>query len=119
MRVDLWVVVRGEDLLRNPDPKFFRRRGPHAFCAFDVDGNQKKWGHDYKESMKRTLPDSYLVGRDFGSYIEYMDKVEAGEMTQKDAVATMPALSRVAGTCPCSNSVRWIDPSASVSGPNS
>ena len=108
--------IRGDDLLRNPDPKFFRRRGPHAFQAMDVDGNEMKWGHDYREYMKRTLPDSYVVGRDFLSFVDYMDKVEAGEMTQKEAVGTMPALSRVAGTCPCSNSVRWIDPS--VSGPN-
>ncbi|MEM8886045.1 MAG: Phenylacetic acid catabolic protein [Planctomycetota bacterium] len=99
-----------DDLLHTPDPKFFRRRGPYAFMAYDSEGNEMSWSQDYKEYMKRELPDSYVIGRDFLSFVDYMDKIESGEMTHKDAVATMPALSRVAGTCPCSNSVRWVDP---------
>ncbi|MHC4937962.1 MAG: hypothetical protein ACYTHK_03230 [Planctomycetota bacterium] len=108
--------IRREDLLHNPDPKFFRRRGPYAFMAYDTEGNELKWGQDYKDYMKKTLPDSYVVGRDFLGYLDYMDKVENGEMTQVEAVATMPALSRVAGTCPCSNAVRWVDPKVNGNG---
>jgi len=100
--------IRREDLLYVPDPKFFRRRGPHAFETFDVEGNELKSGPSYKAYMKKMLPDSYVVGRDFLSYLDYLEKVEQGEMTQHEAVATMPALSRVAGTCPCSNAVRWV-----------
>jgi 1,2-phenylacetyl-CoA epoxidase catalytic subunit len=104
--------IRRDDLLHVPDHKFFRRRGPHAFQPFDTQGNELKLGQDYKDYMKAALPDSYVVGRDFLSYLDYATKVENGEMTQVEAVATMPALSRVAGTCPCSNSVRWVDPKA-------
>ncbi|MHC4410269.1 MAG: hypothetical protein ACYS0F_14875 [Planctomycetota bacterium] len=108
--------IRREHLLHVPDHKFFRRRGPYAFQPFDSEGNELKFGQDYKDYMKSTLPDPYVVGRDFLGYLEYMTKVEAGEMTQKEAVATMPALSRVAGTCPCSNSVRWVDPKVNGNG---
>ena len=53
---------------------------------------------------------------DFQAFIDALDKIEAGEWTPVDAVRTMPALSRVAGTCPCSNAVRWVAPAANGNG---
>jgi hypothetical protein len=41
-------------------------------------------------------------------YADVLRKVATGELTQKDAIMAMPKLKRVGGTCPCSNSVRWV-----------
>jgi len=102
--------IQREDLLHVPDHKFFRRRGPNAFLAFDVDGNEVSTeGRIFMDYMARVLPDAYVLGRDFAQYLDFRGKVESGELTQPEAVATMPALSRVAGTCPCSNAVRWVN----------
>lgn len=106
---DRYEGITRDELLTIPGVKFFRRRGPNAFMAFDTEGNERTWGRDYQDYMMRTLPDSYVVGRDFLQFAEAMDQIAAGELTQVDAVRTMPALSRVAGTCPCSNAVRWVN----------
>ena len=105
-------VVNGIDrdtLLHVPDEKFFRRRGMHALMSYDIHGNELPWGREAKNYMREALPDSYTIGRDFGSYEDLMDKIDSGEMEMMDAVRQMPSLSRVAGTCPCSNAVRWVN----------
>jgi len=105
--------IQREHLLHVPSHKFFRRRGPHAFVAYDVDGSEMSTeGRDFQDYMARILPDSYVLGRDFAQYLEFQGRIGRGELTQVDAVRTMPALSRVAGTCPCSNAVRWVDPAS-------
>jgi hypothetical protein len=35
-------------------------------------------------------------------------QVESGELTADEGAKQMPSLRRVAGTCPCSKSVRWV-----------
>ncbi|MHC4956671.1 MAG: Phenylacetic acid catabolic protein [Planctomycetota bacterium] len=83
--------IQREDLLHAPDHKFFRRRGPHAFTAYDTEGNEKMWGREYLDYMHATLPDSYVIGRDFQAFIDGMDKIAAGEWTPVDAVRSRRA----------------------------
>jgi len=100
--------IKPEDLLRIPDASFLRRRGIHAYEQRDVDGNVIEDLAEFKTYLHRVLPDAYPAGRDYGQYIELVGRVSAGEMDAKEAVAQMPQLSRVGGSCPCSNAVRWV-----------
>ena len=60
------------------------------------------------------MPESYLANTDFKDYLGKLRAVDAGEMTLEDAVRKMPALRRVAGSCPCSKSVRWVRDAAAA-----
>ena len=109
--------ISWDDLVHMPHPDFFRRRGVPAFTLTGVDGEVFEDLEEYKQHLRRHLPESYLAGRDFKEYFSTLEKVASGELTVAEAARRMPRLSRVGGTCPCSKSVRWVqeDPLATVS----
>ncbi|MEE8105660.1 MAG: hypothetical protein V3T86_09020 [Planctomycetota bacterium] len=100
--------VKPEDLLRMPHVSFLRRRGIHAYEQRDIDGTVVADFGELKKHLHRVLPSAYPAGRDYGQYVELVAKVADGEMEQHEAAAEMPQLSRVGGSCPCSNAVRWV-----------
>jgi len=100
--------VAPEDLLRMPHPEFFRRRGMPAFRMVGHDGQPFDDVNAYLKHLYRQLPESYQAGRDFKEYVDALRQVERGELTREAAASRMPALRRVGGACPCSNSVRWV-----------
>jgi hypothetical protein len=63
---------------------------------------------EYLGHLRQVLPESYLASSDFRGFVDRFRKVEAGEMTADEAAKELPSLRRVAGTCPCSKSVRWV-----------
>lgn len=97
-----------DELLTMPHEHFFRRRGVPAFQMIGVDGETFDDYDAYMQHLRRNLPESYFAGKDFREYAETLKKVADGEMTAEDGGRQMPALRRVAGTCPCSKSVRWV-----------
>lgn len=106
-----------DDLLHMCHDHYFRRRGVPAFEMVGFHGESYDDYHEYMRHLEKTLPESYLAGRDFRDYAETLRQVADGEVTAEDAARRMPALRRVAGTCPCSKSVRWVrdEPLASES----
>jgi hypothetical protein len=119
-RLDEGETVQGvkpEELLYLPEKKFFRRRGVPAFDKVGSRGETFETLEEYLEHLRRTLPESYLASSDFKDFVDRMHKVDAGEMTSDEAARQLPALRRVAGTCPCSKSVRWVvdEPAATSS----
>ena len=97
-----------DDLVHLPHPHFFRRRGVPAFELTGWEGETFDDVDDYVAHLTRHLPDAYRAGRDFSFYLEMLRKLHAGEVELEQAVAAMPDLRRVGGTCPCSKSVRWV-----------
>ena len=108
--------IAPEDLIRLPVKEYFRRRGVPAFEMTGHDGRTFDELQGYLDHLRRTLPDSYLAGRDFRDFVDVLRKVAAGELDPAQASRQMPELRRVAGSCPCSKSVRWIvdDPKAAA-----
>jgi 1,2-phenylacetyl-CoA epoxidase catalytic subunit len=100
--------VEFEDLLRLPDPRFFRRKGEPAWQMVGADGETFTDVDDYLRYLPKHLPAAYCTQRDMRMYADTLRKVASGEYTVPDAVKKMPRLKRVGGTCPCSNSVRWV-----------
>jgi hypothetical protein len=100
--------VRREDLVHMPHPDFFRRRGVPAFRKVGFQGETFDSLPEYLQHLVRSLPESYLAGRDYKDYVEALTAVEQGTLTLEAATGRMPALRRVAGACPCSKSVRWV-----------
>lgn len=101
-------VIAPEDLLRLPDPRFFRRRGSPAFTMTGWAGEAYTDAEAYLAHLQRHLPDSYRAGRDFRFYVETLREVAGGTLSAGDAAKRMPALGRVSGICPCSRAVRWV-----------
>lgn len=106
--------IAREDLIWMPEKEYFRRRGVPAFEKTGHDGRTFEELQDYLDHLRATLPESYLAGRDFRDFVEVLRRVEAGELDAVAASRQMPELRRVAGSCPCSKSVRWVvdDPKA-------
>ncbi len=100
--------VRPEDLLYLPHREFFRRRGVPAFRRVGARGESFETPAEYLEHLRRSLPESYLASSDFKDFVDRLRQVESGEMSAEEASHQLPALRRVAGTCPCSKSVRWV-----------
>ena len=100
--------IAWDDLLQMPHEAFFRRRGVPAFELTGVEGESYDTVDDYVAHLRKVLPESYLAGRDFMDYLTTLRKVGAGEIDAQKASHQMPSLRRVAGTCPCSKSVRWV-----------
>jgi benzoyl-CoA 2,3-epoxidase subunit B len=100
--------VGAEDLLRMPDPRFFRRKGEHAWTMIGVDGETFDDVDTYLRYLGTQLSDGYMASRDLILYAETLRKVKSGELTPEDAIRKMPRLKRVGGNCPCSKSVRWV-----------
>lgn len=109
--VDDGDTVQGitpEDLLLLPHGDFFRRRGVPAFTMVGVRGESYDDIDAYGRHLRQSLPESYLASRDFLDYYSTLKRVASGEISAVDGSRQMPALRRVAGTCPCSKSVRWV-----------
>jgi benzoyl-CoA 2,3-dioxygenase component B len=100
--------VAYEDLIHEPDRRFFRRKGEPAWTMVGVDGEAFTDADEYARYLSRHLPEAYLTTRDMRMYVETLRKVVSGEMTVKDATMKMPRLKRVGGACPCSRAVRWV-----------
>ncbi len=96
------------DLLRMPHDGFFRRRGVPAFTVTGVDGESFDSLEDYLIHLRAHLPAPYFAGQDFKGYLETLTAVHDGTLSTRDATRQMPSLRRVAGSCPCSKSVRWV-----------
>lgn len=110
--------IEWEELLQMPHDHFFRRRGVPAFTMVGVDGESFETVDDYLAHLRKVLPESYLAGRDFMDYLDSLRQVVAGEIDAQKASHQMPSLRRVAGTCPCSKSVRWVRDEPFNSGEN-
>jgi hypothetical protein len=72
----------------------------------------------YVLHLQKHLPQAYLAGIDFREYVDLLRQVETGATTIGDAVRRAPSLRRVAGSCPCSKSVRWVveEPAGTAAG---
>jgi hypothetical protein len=103
-----------EDLIRIPHPEYFRRRGVPAFRMVGTEGQTFEALDEYLGHLAKTLPESYLASSDFREFAEALRKIDSGELTADDAAKQMPTLRRVAGSCPCSKSVRWVVEEAGV-----
>jgi 1,2-phenylacetyl-CoA epoxidase catalytic subunit len=110
-RLDAGAVVEGvrpEDLLYTPHKEFFRRRGVPAFTWVGSRGESFTEVGAYLRHLATVLPESYLASSDFRDFAERLKQVARGELTAQAASSKMPELRRVAGSCPCSKSVRWV-----------
>lgn len=110
--------IKPEDLLFMPHPEFYRRRGVPAFTLVGVAGETFDTVDAYVLHLQKHLPQAYLAGIDFREYVDLLRQVETGATTIGDAVRRAPSLRRVAGSCPCSKSVRWVveEPAGSAAG---
>jgi hypothetical protein len=97
-----------EELLRLPDPRFFRRKGEPAFQMVGLDGETFTDADTYLRYLARHLNDGYVASRDMRLYAETLRQVVAGTLTAEQGVKAMPKLKRLGGSCPCSRSVRWV-----------
>ncbi len=100
--------VKPEDLLRLPDRAFFRRRGVPAFSLVGAGGETFADVEACVRHIAAELPEAYLASEDFRGWVELLRQVAAGTLAADEAGKRSPALRRVAGTCPCSRSVRWV-----------
>jgi len=110
--------VDADELLYTPHRDFFRRRGVPAFLMTGARGETFDEYGAYLEHLRRHLPESYLASCDFKEYAESLGEVVRGETTAAEASRTMRTLRRVAATCPCSKSVRWVRDEAESEGGN-
>jgi len=100
--------IAWEELVRIPHPDFFRRRGVPAFTMAGIEGEIFDDVDAYVAHLRQHLPEAYFAGRDFLDYAKSLRQVAQGEITAEEAGRTMPELRRIAGSCPCSKSVRWV-----------
>jgi 1,2-phenylacetyl-CoA epoxidase catalytic subunit len=100
--------VAHEDLLRLPDPRFFRRKGEPAWSMVGASGETFQDVDTYLRYLGTQLADGYMASRDLKLYADTLRQVVAGELTPDLASKKMPRLKRVGGNCPCSKSVRWV-----------
>ena len=100
--------VNADDILRMPDKGFYRRRGVPAFTMVGTQGETFDDYDVYMRHLSQALPESYLASSDFSEYAEGMASVARGELEPHEAARQMKTLRRVAATCPCSKSVRWV-----------
>ena len=69
---------------------FFRRRGVPAFRMVGVDGQAFVSRDEFVAHLRRSLPESYLAGRDFQEFLSLLDQVSAGSLAREKAAAHMP-----------------------------
>jgi 1,2-phenylacetyl-CoA epoxidase catalytic subunit len=100
--------IAWDELLRLPDRRFFRRRGEGAFEMWGFDGETFREPNAYVAHVASHLPEAYRSSVDVKHWADMLRKVQAKEITLKDAIKSMPRLARVGGPCPCSRSVRWV-----------
>ncbi len=71
--------VRPEDLLHLPDPKFFRKRGVHAWAMVTPRGDRVRTLADYDRELAAALPEKYLRTEDFKTYRKELEEQVAGK----------------------------------------
>jgi len=71
------------ELLLLPPKNFFRRRGVHAFEMCDFDGRAFGSLDDYLSTLRRSLPEAYVSGKDVSTYIENLRKHHGGVRIQE------------------------------------
>lgn len=108
--------ISWDELIHAPNPHFFRRRGVPAFTLVGWDGEKIETFEEYRHHLTKHLPESYLASSDFKDYLDSLKEVCGGETTAEEASRKMPSLRRVAGSCPCSKSVRWVRDESSSNG---
>jgi len=104
--------VGPDDLLRLPNPRFFRRRGESAYQMVGTHGEAFTDVEKYIAHVLANLPEAYRASIDVKHWADLQRKVTRGEMPLKEAISSMPRLARVGGGCPCAKSVRWIQESS-------
>lgn len=62
---------------------FFRRRGVHAFEMNDVNGRPIASIKEYLRHLRTALPEAYVSGRDFSTYIQNLSCHFAGEIVDE------------------------------------
>ena len=100
-----------DELLYVPHPVFFRRRGEPAFRMVDVEGHTFTDAEEYIRHLATVLPQAYLASKDMADYCNLIRQVAAGTLTIEQASMKSPVMKRKESVCPCSKSVRWVDPS--------
>lgn len=70
--------IAPEELVHLPNPRYFRRRGVHAFSLVSPRGEDVKTVEDYERVLSQTLPPSYLETHDFQDYIVKLRAHHAG-----------------------------------------
>jgi 1,2-phenylacetyl-CoA epoxidase catalytic subunit len=60
--------IRPDELLRLPDPRFFRKRGVPAWSFTTFEGDTVRTLEDYERELARSLPDRYLKTKDYAAY---------------------------------------------------
>ena len=71
--------ISPDDLLQAPVMSFFRRRGVHAFEMNDVNGRPISNIKEYLRQLRTALPEAYLSGHDFSTYVQNLSRHFAGE----------------------------------------
>jgi 1,2-phenylacetyl-CoA epoxidase catalytic subunit len=65
-------------LLSIPDRRFFRRRGEHAFAMVAPDGSACADLENYVRCLRRSLPDAYVSGPNFGKFVADLRTQQSG-----------------------------------------
>ncbi len=78
-----WEGVKPEDLLTTPARSFFRRRGVHAFQMNAASGKAMKDVEAYVRHLRAALPEAYVCGKDFSTYVENLRKHNSGEKVEE------------------------------------
>ncbi len=99
-----------DELLYVPHREFFRRRGEPAFRMVDVEGRAFTDAEEYIRHLATVLPQAYLASKDMADYCNLIRQVAAGTLTIEQASMKSPVMKRKESVCPCSKSVRWVDP---------
>ncbi len=71
--------IQPEELFVLPSEKFYRRRGVHAFQMYDVQGHPVSSLDEYLAHLKTVLPEAYITGKDFSTYVANLTKARGGE----------------------------------------
>lgn len=75
-----------EELLYLPTSSFFRRRGIHAFEMRDVGGRPMASEPDFLRHLRTVLPEGYVAGKDFSTYIANLRKTRAGHAVSEQGL---------------------------------
>jgi 1,2-phenylacetyl-CoA epoxidase catalytic subunit len=81
-----WKGCSREKLFYRPSPRFFRRRGVHAFETCDVEGKPIPDVSAYLSVLRRSLPDAYITGPDFKVYVDNLRASRAGRDVREEGL---------------------------------
>jgi 1,2-phenylacetyl-CoA epoxidase catalytic subunit len=83
---EAWKGCSREKLFYRPSPRFFRRRGVHAFETCDVEGKPIRDLSAYLCFLRRNLPDAYITGPDFKVYVDNLRASQAGHDVKEEGL---------------------------------